>query len=419
MNRKGKLILMTFLIVLVLSAGVFAYNQQDAEEALSDAEECIQEMKASNLSTQRVEDLHGQAQDFYEAQVLREEQNITADYAFVVTTSNQICELKTNAFQVYDELKALEFEVESARESGINMEEIDPLYTEAVEAFESERYGEADALISETYDKISEVEATTTKIRAFYEASTKTLRGFLERNWEILLTVVVFSIIAGLILKNRISIMLLERHIRHLELEKETIYDLIKNVQRVYFDEQDMSESEYLTKIKKFKQIIRDINRQIPLLKTELEKKKGTFSKLKKKGPLAFFKKKEKKDLTKAQKKKLASLAERLGGVKVSKKKEKESEKSKKTEEEKDKLGGKSYRKLQKLAKKHDIKANQKKETLVKKLKKKRKKKPKKEKKQKKILPLNAARCWTCWNPRSAVSSLCLGLYTRPAASRG
>ncbi len=384
MNGKGKLLLTAFLVLLIFSAGVFAYNQQDAEEALSEAEECIQEMKAANLSTQRVDDLSGQAEDFYEAQLLREEQNLTASYEFVVSTSNQICELKTKAFQVYDELKALEFEVESARDSGINMEEIDPLYTEAVEAFESERYEEADALISETYDKISEVEATTTKVRAFYEASTKTVRGFLERNWEILLTVIVISTIAGLILKNRISIILLKKQIRHLELEKETIYNLIKNVQKVYFDEQEMSESEYLTKTKKFKEIIRDINRQIPLLKTELEKKKGTFSKLKRRGPLAFFSGKQKeKKLTKAQKKKLASFAERLGGVKVE---EEKSEKKKKEKESKEKsLVDKSYRRLQKLAKEHDIKANLKKEELVKNLKKKKKEKPKKkEKKQKK-----------------------------------
>lgn len=114
----------------------------------------------------------------------------------------------------------------------------------------------------------------------------------------------------------------------------------------------------------------------------DVKRRRCNISHLKKKGKKLKIKKS-------ASEKKVLSALEEAGLIKGKGKKEKEKEekkskkkKSKKPKkkgkkkkekkfEEKD-LSDKSYRELQKLAKKHDIKATQKKETLVKELKKKK-----------------------------------------------
>jgi hypothetical protein len=67
--------------------------------------------------------------------------------------------------------------------------------------------------------------------------------------------------------------------INHLNKEKEVVYNLIKELQKDYFEKQKIAENSYKIKIKKYGEIIRDINRQIPLLQAELEKKKRSLRK--------------------------------------------------------------------------------------------------------------------------------------------
>jgi len=69
-----------------------------------------------------------------------------------------------------------------------------------------------------------------------------------------------------------------------LEIRKDSIRNLTAKTQQDYFEKQDLSEITYKTRITKYAELIRDINRQIPLLNEKLElklkKKKDSWKNL-------------------------------------------------------------------------------------------------------------------------------------------
>ena len=58
----------------------------------------------------------------------------------------------------------------------------------------------------------------------------------------------------------------------NLIIQKKAINKLLKNMQESYFKTKKLPESEYNIKLKKFKELIRDIDRQIMVLKEDIFK---------------------------------------------------------------------------------------------------------------------------------------------------
>ena len=69
-----------------------------------------------------------------------------------------------------------------------------------------------------------------------------------------------------------------------MERRRENITRLISEAQKQYFEKGEMSEIRYYVRTKKYAELIRDINRQIPLLKEKLILNTGMkmFKKIKK-----------------------------------------------------------------------------------------------------------------------------------------
>ena len=91
-------------------------------------------------------------------------------------------------------------------------------------------------------------------------------------NWIYLSSVLVILFVFFLVYKNAVKKWLIKRKIAYLEVEKQTFKNLIRRTQKNYFELGKMSESGYVIKTKKFAELIRDIDRQIPLLKEEFVK---------------------------------------------------------------------------------------------------------------------------------------------------
>ena len=131
---------------------------------------------------------------------------------------------------------------------------------------ETERYEKVSPLVEQTYEKISEVQAEQTALRAFYEGTTKGLKRFFERNWVSILISIGVAFILFLIYMRTVSVWIIKRKIRGLEFRKEKILEIIRGAQREYFQDGKLSEGIYNIKTKKLAELIRDIDRQIPML---------------------------------------------------------------------------------------------------------------------------------------------------------
>ncbi len=249
---------------------------KDVYSLLLKAEESIFEMQQAGIATRRYNDTLLQAEFTYTSQVALEQEQKETDYSLAKERIAELQELRRKAFLTLDELNALGLTIEQIQ--GIDKEPVQTLYQQATTEFNSERYDSSLRLIESTYQKISEQEALQTKVRVFYDATSRTIGGFLARWWLELLIVVIVLTVFILLSHNSITILIIKNRIKSLESRRNSIYKLIQVAQKDFFEKGTVGESTYRIKIRKYGELIRDVNRKITLQGEKLafcQKKKG------------------------------------------------------------------------------------------------------------------------------------------------
>jgi len=273
-NLKIKFAVLSIMIFLVLTTSVFALtNSTEISDDIKDLQEVMEQMDDEGFSIKRYNDTLLLTRQMYLAQENVED----ADFSLVEDKIDELRYLRKIAYANLDELGALELALNSSTASDLT--DAYALYDEAYQEFEDERYEQSLDLIDETYEKISELEAVETKIKAFYEATSRNIVDFLKSKWKEILAILVTLTLIILLTHNKVFIRLIERNILYLNKRRETIQSLIAKTQKDYFEKGKISESEYHTRINKYSELLRDINRQVPLLKEELavRQKKNIF----------------------------------------------------------------------------------------------------------------------------------------------
>ena len=265
------LILSMFFLLIISLDPIKAQGYNETVKALNQSRIDLQETIDTGYSVLRINDTLSQAQQLFEAQYALEKAGGTPDYSLILERTKEITELREQTEEMSDELKALETRL---KETGYESEAF-AIFNKAKEEFADERYDKVAELVEEAYVKISEEQALQTRFRAIYEASTKTVVDFFKDRWkEITFTIVIISIVYSFSHK-RIAIYLINRKIKDLNFEKEVLKNLIKQTQYEYFHLFKIPEELYHIRIEKFGELIRDIERQIPLLIEERERIKG------------------------------------------------------------------------------------------------------------------------------------------------
>jgi len=271
--RKNVLLILTICLVCLTCSSLFvaADNNQnktlEARNALENAKADMLEMAESGFSVQLVNDTLFEAEQIFIAQNMLEQ----PDYSFVLVKTKSIAEIKRKAFSVYDELNALSKKLEK-EEAEENMSEAYTIFEKAKQEFYDERYDKAMLLIEECYVKINEIHALRTKIRAIYEAGTSKLVRFFRIRWKVLSITLAVLLILFFSFRKKVAILFVKRKINNLKFEKDVLKNLIKKTQYEYFQKGKIPESLYHIRIDKFGTLIRDINRQIPLLEEAIER---------------------------------------------------------------------------------------------------------------------------------------------------
>ena len=276
------------------------HNRTLAKDWIDNVKEDIAELEDLGLGIVRMGDILGEAEQSYEAQKALEDNQGIPNFKFVKENINIIEGIKDEAIEVSDEFAALTFYMDSLDES-LNLSEAEVLLLQAKEEFSKERYTDTFLLIEQTYDKISYIESMSTTSAVIYTAATQTVTNFLKKYWQTILITLAIIVLLIIILHKRISIYKIKLKIRKLELEKKVLNELIADSQFKYFEEKTIPKETFNVRTNKFKELIRDINRRIPMLKEEIEKKKSTRELRKvardSKKALADTKKEEKKKL--------------------------------------------------------------------------------------------------------------------------
>jgi len=284
-NKRNQFncILMLFLllgmIMVVMMQGVFALensenitDEQKAKICLRESEDVLKELIDTNFSIERVNDTLNEAKNLFDAQNVLKEKKKETDFSIVVPYCDEIQQIKINAFNSRDEFLALEKFYEETFVEGMNTTDVGKIIAEIENELESERYEKIPSLIDEAYEEIINMKSSHTTLNLFYTSTKRSLKKFFLDNWIYLSVFVAVLAVLFLIYKKAISKWIIKRKLNNLEIRKKTIKGLIMHTQREYFDKGKLPEGIYNVRIKKFGELIRDIDRQIPLLKEELVK---------------------------------------------------------------------------------------------------------------------------------------------------
>jgi hypothetical protein len=253
------------------SENITKITREDAELALENIRKIMKEMSESNFSIERINDTLKKAEQMYSAQKILESKGRKADYSLILLYEKDVEIMGGKAFQARDELFSLEQSLEPLRKRKINITEADFLVEKIRQEINDERYEKALEIIPNTRNRIAEIEASATAIKVFYGATKRTILDFLRDNYIALTSVIIFSLIIYFVYRRKVAVYLIKKKIKNLDLEKATIKKLIQKTQEDYFEKGKISEGNYTIRVKKFGELIRDIDRRVPLLVEQLE----------------------------------------------------------------------------------------------------------------------------------------------------
>jgi len=228
-------------------------------------------MQARSIPISRANESLQEAIQIYQAQLALENTGVVGDYSVVINDAAQVENLTQTAIKAGDELKIFN-EAYTQASKTTNLSEMQQQYDQIQQSFNEERFEDTLTLINQGYTSISNIQASQTTLRLFYDTTSNNLKNFFQNNWLKILIILLVVVVVLIIFWRTIKRMRVNLKMNHFILEKATLTNLIKKMQIQYFKSKTISETEYKVKTERFKEMIRDIDRQIPLLKEELAK---------------------------------------------------------------------------------------------------------------------------------------------------
>jgi len=285
------------LLVTVLLACIFFINGVYALDAklnasitevkaaicINDSKDIKQLMADEGFNVLSIEDNIKQAEATYVAQGLLKEKKSNYDFALVFPYCDTVKQIREDALAAQDEVNSLMMFYNDSIIPGMDTTTIDAMINDVNDAIKNERYTEVSAIVEKTYTEITTVRSSYTALNIFYKSTARGIMAFLTSknrilqiaNWQFLTGLVVLILILLLIYRVQIRKMRLNRQLSKLINRKKTIKELVMKTQKDYFQYGKIPEGEYNIKTKRFAELIRDIDRQIPLVQEELAKISG------------------------------------------------------------------------------------------------------------------------------------------------
>ena len=263
------MVLTALLVLLCLSTPAYAQTLDEAKASLEKSEATLSEMGSMNFSVSRINDTLAEARNLFVSQELINESGGKPDFSLVLAKTKEIEQIRKDALGAYDEMIALEKTM--AGLTDVNRTLLDSYLTDVKLEFQNERYDKTREKIDAAYARISEQQAFATRLATLLEAGRRNVAGFLFYNWPSLSAGAVAAIALAVVLRSRFSRCRTRRKIDALLTEKRVILDLVKETQRLYFDVGKIPEDTYRIRVKKFGELARDIDRQLPMLRAQLQ----------------------------------------------------------------------------------------------------------------------------------------------------
>ena len=243
---------------------------QDAMSQLKNAHGVIDEIQQLGIKTNRLSDLLLIASATLELEVGNAKKNNTQiDLTKFNEKMLEFRRVSTLAVKANDELIALKQEIDLAEKEVPDISPAIELYNNAKIELENERFERVIEFVDDAYEKILELQSIKTRAEAIYEATAGSIVGFFSKHYIEISTVIIVVLISYLILNARLKRARIREKIFSLETERKILDKELKKAQEDYFIKGTIPEGTYNTRITVFGEMVRDITKELAVLKEE------------------------------------------------------------------------------------------------------------------------------------------------------
>ena len=290
MDTKKAIFLILFLSLLVITiSSVSALSNESitAKSLIDNATENICNMLSRQIPVGRANDSLQQAITAYNGQLALELDRRITNYKTAINYAKEVASIIDLAMKAQDEMQVF-LETYNSAKMEVNLSEMDPEHNAVINSFNEQRFEDTPGLVEKAYKKLSEIQSKNTAINAFRNVVSRSFKKIILDHWKVILAWIIIIIIVLIIFWKTLKRIKIQVQIRNLTIRKDALYALIKKLQSDYFKTKKISETEYFSKLEKFKDMIRNIDRKLPLLKEQLLRvdkkklnllKKSTFKK--------------------------------------------------------------------------------------------------------------------------------------------
>lgn len=278
---SSSFLLFSFLVSILFVSFVSAADQVNlstedkASICLNESKNIVQQMINENLSIQRVNDSVSQAEVIYRAQIVLKSRGQKSDFSIVLSYCDSVSKVYNLALDSKDSLSTLLKFYNESITSEMNSSSIDVILNEINFEMQSERYEKVPPLIDKAYQEISDVRARSTTLNLFVDSTTRGIKSFILKNWKFIAIFLSTLIILWLVFRIPIKVKLLNYRLERLASRRDSIKKLIMRTQQDYFQTGKIADSDYKIRIANYAELVRDIDRQVPIIKEELAKLRG------------------------------------------------------------------------------------------------------------------------------------------------
>ncbi len=256
--------------VVVVNVTFGASHNQTLAKLIS-ANASISKMRQDGLPSQNAADSYALAKQWFDGQEAIELAEGRPNYNFALQKLSEIDGLVQGTYQVNDDLKALADRLASA-DPGADLAATKSLLADATQEFNDGRIDKAKALINQAYDEVTNAESQAVHSRTIGESARRTVENFIADNWRAIVYVAAAALVVFFLFQKQIRKLLANARLKSLIRERGVIESMLKSLQKDYFEKKTVTDLTYRVKTKKYGDIIRNINRQLPLLKEELKR---------------------------------------------------------------------------------------------------------------------------------------------------
>lgn len=172
------------------------------------------------------------------------------------------------AFDNYDQLKLLKIDIDKLSSS--DKQSVIDIYDNAVIDMNTGRYEDSLDEVSLARKKLSELESLQIKALTISDQLEKSVKDFILRFWLYIIITVVFLFVSYLLLRKKIMLYVLNYKLNKSINKKNSLESLIKDLQKNYFSNGSVTETEYNVKFARYESVMVDIEKKIAIINKDI-----------------------------------------------------------------------------------------------------------------------------------------------------